>query len=473
MCISQIALNENYYTIKYRPLGIASIRDRIVQEALRMTLEPIFEADFSERSYGFRPNRRTMDAIDFIRQRVVSHRSTYFWIIEGDISSYFDSICHRRLLRLMRRRIKDEKLLDLIWKFLRAGVMEGKLFRDTQRGVPQGGIFSPLAANIYLHELDKYMEGYTALSASEKQRRRAAGLPNFFYTRYADDFAVLCNGTRAQAEAMRQELHSFLRAELKLELSLEKTRITHVNDGFQFLGFWIQRRIGTTGKMVPKILIPEEAQRKYLHKMRQALSASTHQDSVRTKITALNRVIRGWGHYYQYASSPKAVFARLDYQVFWLMAHWLGRKYKARMPAIMRRFYHHPTLGSAKLKLAQLGTIPTKRYVTKKIPNPYTTPTTNLLWRENLISMENLWTGNEARPGGADWRDLVLERDGSVCAACGREFPEWELELDHVKPRGRFRRTQDADYLENFQLLCTFHHRVKTEKDRLVLSHVP
>ena len=145
--------------IKHRPLGIASIRDRIVQEALRMTLEPIFEADFHDRSYGFRPNRRTMDAIAYIRQRLVSRHSTYFWVIEGDISSYFDTICHRRLLRLVRRRVKDEKLLDLIWKFLRAGVMEGKLFRDTQRGVPQGGIFSPLLANVYLHELDKYMEG--------------------------------------------------------------------------------------------------------------------------------------------------------------------------------------------------------------------------------------------------------------------------------------------------------------------------
>ena len=306
--------------IKHRPLGIASIRDRIVQEALRMTLEPIFEADFHDRSYGFRPNRRTMDAIAYIRQRLVSRHSTYFWVIEGDISSYFDTICHRRLLRLVRRRVKDEKLLDLIWKFLRAGVMEGKLFRDTQRGVPQGGIFSPLLANVYLHELDKYMEGYTALSLREKQRRRAAGLSNFLYTRYADDFVVLCNGTRAQAEAMRQELHTFLRAELKLDLSLEKTRVTHVNDGFRFLGFWIQRMTGTTGKLVPKILIPEDAQRKYLHKMRRALSASTHQDSVRVKITALNRVIRGWGHYYQYASSPKAVYYRLDHQVFGIRA---------------------------------------------------------------------------------------------------------------------------------------------------------
>ena len=154
-----------------------------------MILEPIFEADFCDRSYGFRPNRCTMDAIAYIGLRL-NNRGKYFWIIEGDISSYFDTIKHRKLLRLVRRRVKDERLLTLLWKFLRAGVMEGKLFRDTKQGTPQGGIVSPLLANSYLHELDQFMTRYTALSKTQKQSRRTAGKANFLYVRYADGMPV-------------------------------------------------------------------------------------------------------------------------------------------------------------------------------------------------------------------------------------------------------------------------------------------
>jgi group II intron reverse transcriptase/maturase len=179
---------------KMRPLGIPTIRDRIVQEAVRMVLEPIYEADFGQYSFGFRPNRCTMDAIKCITWSTQEHKK-YFWVIEGDISSYFDTINHRTLIRLLRVRIADEKLLNLIWKFLQAGVMERKLFKDTKLGTPQGGIISPLLANVYLHELDKYMDGYTALPAKEKTVRRRAGLANYAYIRYADDCAPRrCDG---------------------------------------------------------------------------------------------------------------------------------------------------------------------------------------------------------------------------------------------------------------------------------------
>lgn len=124
---------------KLRPLGIPSIRDRIVQEALRMILEPIYEAGFSQYSFGFRPNRCTMDAIKCITWSTQENKK-FFWIVEGDISSYFDTINHRRLVRTLRRRIEDEKIIRLVWKFLRAGIMERKLFRDTKLGTPQGGI---------------------------------------------------------------------------------------------------------------------------------------------------------------------------------------------------------------------------------------------------------------------------------------------------------------------------------------------
>src|SRR6201988_4079618 len=135
-----------------------------------MVLEPIYETDFSQYSFGFRPNRRTMDAVKCILWSTQESKR-YFWIIEGDISAYFDTINHRRLMKLLRRRVEDEKLLSLIWKFLRAGVMERKLFKDTNLGTPQGGIISPLLANVYLHELDKFMDGYAGLTGKEKTGR--------------------------------------------------------------------------------------------------------------------------------------------------------------------------------------------------------------------------------------------------------------------------------------------------------------
>jgi RNA-directed DNA polymerase len=126
-------------------------------------------------------------------------------------------------------------------------VMERKLFKDTKLGVPQGGIVSPILANVYLHELDMFMRKYTSLSRVETTRRRQQGLANFAYSRYADDFVVLCNGTKRQAEQLREELYVFLSTNLHLYLSKEKTEITHLNEGFEFLGFKIQRRPGHDG----------------------------------------------------------------------------------------------------------------------------------------------------------------------------------------------------------------------------------
>jgi RNA-directed DNA polymerase len=311
---------------KVRPLGIPSIKDRIVQEALRMALEPIFEADFRQYSFGFRPTRRTMDAIKCIAWSTMEWKK-FLWVIEGDISSYFDTIHHPKLIRLVGRRIKDKKILRLIWKFLRAGVMEKRTFRNTTLGTPQGGIISPLLANIYLHELDRYMERYTSLPRREKSKRRQHGLANYVYVRYADDCVVLCNGSKTQAEATREELYVFLKTTLRLDLSKEKTKITHLNDGFKFLGFWIQRAMGHNG-MKTKVTIPKEAMDKIKSKIDLTLAPASHQDSIASKILALNRLIGGWCRYYQYTSQAVSQFNQLEYHSYWRMAHWLGRKFK-------------------------------------------------------------------------------------------------------------------------------------------------
>jgi RNA-directed DNA polymerase len=454
---------------KTRPLGIPSIKDRIVQEALRMVLEPIFEADFSLYSFGFRPTRRTMDAIKCITWSTQEHKK-YFWIIEGDISSYFDTIHHPKLLRLVGRRIKDKKILRLVWNFLRSGVMEKRTFRDTTLGTPQGGIISPLLANIYLHELDRYMERYTALSTREKTKRRQQRQANFIYARYADDFVVLCNGTKAQTEAMREELYQFLKTNLRLELSREKTKTTHLNDGFKFLGFWIYRDKGHNG-METKVIIPIEAIDKIKVKLELALSPSSHQDSVASKILALNRLIGGWCRYYQYTSQACTQFTYLEYRLFWGMAHWLGRKFRLTMPAVIQRFCVDNTFVTQKLRLARMTEFPTLQYKQRFLkPNPYLTQERKL-GREELPN-ETYWTGYEARPGMADLRPLIIERDEYTCQICGVQVTNSTAEVDHIRPVRRFKRPIDANVEWNLWTLCNNCHREKSEYDRQAESRV-
>jgi len=225
---------------KMRPLGIPTLRDRIVQEALRAILDPIYEADFQHHSYGFRKGRCTMDAVAVIMP-LFNERVKHFYVIEGDLESYFDTIHHRKLLSLLKRRIADRDLIDLVAKFLKAGVLEDGLFARTEAGVPQGGVISPLLANVYLNEFDKWAEEKWNVPTAERQRNRHAGRGNYKMVRYADDFVIVSNDTIEGVQQTKQEIKQYLETELHLKLSEEKTKITHVNEGFDFLGYHIQR----------------------------------------------------------------------------------------------------------------------------------------------------------------------------------------------------------------------------------------
>jgi RNA-directed DNA polymerase len=455
---------------RQRPLGVPTITDRIVQEVLRMILEPIYEADFSPHSYGFRPNRCTTDAVEYLGRRLTGPGRSYGWVIEGDIAACFDTIHHRKLMKLLGKRIGDARLLDLIWKFLRAGVLEKGAYHETLAGTPQGGIVSPLLANIYLHELDRHMERHYLFDKQERRRRRHAGQANFLYVRYADDWAVLCNGTRAQAEATRHELQTFLAQTLRLTLSMAKTKVTHITEGFHFLGFHLVRSRGQHGTLVPKIQIPASATARLRAKIKHALAPHTTHDSVRAKIVALNRIIGGWCRYYQYSSGPSRMFGRLTHELFWLMAHWLGRKYRTTIGRVMRKYGHGSTFAVGTTVLIMPAAYPGKRYLVCAKLNPYTHQTA--LQREAVISLAAAWTGTEDRKGMLDRRAEVLKRDGQICAVCGTTSRGSPLEVDHLTPRVRFKRPHDADCLENLQVLCKPCHTAKTQSDRQVLSRV-
>lgn len=290
-----------------RPLGIPTIRDRIVQEALRMVLEPIYESVFSDRSLGFRPNRCTLDAVRLVQGKVV--QSNMMWVIDADIEGFFDNVDHRRLIQIMKDRITDEKLLSLVWKFLKAGVMEEGNFQESAIGTPQGGIVSPVLANIYLNELDQWVKKWTELTRREHDLRRAHGKGAWHYARYADDFLFQTSGTKDRAKKMLGRLEDFLEEELHLTLSEKKTEIVHANDGFHFLGFYLERDKETRGV---RKHVPKEAKRDVRDKVKAVTNGDT-QVSSRAKIMALNYVLRGWANYYKYAEDATKVLPEIHH----------------------------------------------------------------------------------------------------------------------------------------------------------------
>jgi len=227
---------------KLRRLGIPTARDRCVQASMKLVLEPIFEADFKPCSYGFRPHRRAHDAIAEIHMLATN---SYEWVLEGDITACFDEIDHSALMGRVRDRIGDKRLLCLVKAFLHAGVLsEDGVMRDTKTGTPQGGILSPLLANIALSVLDEYFVGAwerDMATRSNRETRRRHGEATYRIIRYADDFVVMVSGTEAHAQALRLDVEAVL-STVGLSLNEEKTRVCSMDEGFDFLGFRIQRQ---------------------------------------------------------------------------------------------------------------------------------------------------------------------------------------------------------------------------------------
>lgn len=311
---------------KTRPLGIPTLRDRFVQEALRMILDPIYESDFQPCSYGFRKGRCTMDAIAVIMPQFNTSLRRYY-VIEGDIKSYFDTVNHRKLLNLLKQRIADKDMISLIVKFLKSGIMRGNLFERTKSGVPQGGVISPLFANIYLNEFDKWAEKrWHDLTQYERSKTRKSGRGNYRMVRYADDFVVISNDTMEGIRQTKTEIKVFLETELKLTLSEEKTKITHVNDGFDFLGFQI-RRIKPEGRWVVHLKPSQKAVDRVKHKIKE-LTTRKHLllDEV-SKLSSLNSIVRGWCNYYKHTTMHEDLEQISRYT--WHRYHgWLRKKFK-------------------------------------------------------------------------------------------------------------------------------------------------
>ena len=324
---------------KLRKLGIPTVADRVVQASLKLVLEPIFEADFQSCSYGFRPKRRAQDAVAEIHHFT---SKSYEWVLEADIEACFDNIEHAPLMDRLRLRIGDKRVLALTKAFLKAGVLTTVGTREgTITGTPQGGILSPLLANIALSVLDDHFMGtwqQTMNTVQQRQKRRRHGAANYRLIRYADDFVVVVTGQREHAEQLRDEVTQVL-APMGLRLSPEKTQVVHIDEGFDFLGFNI-RRMRKRGSH--KHFIYTQPSKKAIASIKDRVRTMTYRHTLHQDpgylMEYLGRVLRGWATYFRHGVS-KRIFNAIDSYAWERITSWLRKKHrKIGWPELRRRY---------------------------------------------------------------------------------------------------------------------------------------
>lgn len=296
-----------------RPLGIPTLKDRVAQMLALLVLAPIFEADFHPHSYGFRPRRDAHQALEAI---VEALRGGKLEVVDADLSKYFDTIPHDRLMKLVARRTSDGSILQLLKQWLDAPIVEEqkdgtKRVLPNQQGVPQGGVISPLLANLYLNALD--------WAVNDPQE---AGRP--VLVRYADDFVILC--APGQSTELLERLRRWLKAR-GLQLNEQKTRKVDSREGFQFLGFTLRwQRSRRSGRWYPHVEPSVKSQQRFREVVREHLNHWTLHRRIPEAVADLNRSVRGWSGYFHYGHSSR-VFGKLRWWMRERMRRWLWRKH--------------------------------------------------------------------------------------------------------------------------------------------------
>ena len=299
-----------------RPLGIPTIKDRVVQMAVKIAIEPVFEADFQKNSYGFRPKRNAHQAMDDVKRQLLQGKTE---VIDADISKYFDTIPHDKLIQLVAKRIVDKQILRLIRMWLKAPIVEEredgkKEYKGNDKGTPQGGVISPLLANVYLNVLD------TLWKLKKVQERLGARL-----VRYADDCVVVCKGNTGRILKGMKKVFS----DLGLTLNEEKTKIVNAREAsFTFLGFRIEMRPSLkTGKPYPHVEPSKQAMKHIRSEIKQLTTEQYSAVPTEDVIRRVNGVVRGWVNYFYYSNCTKTMLALREYLVY-------------RMRIYMRRKHH-------------------------------------------------------------------------------------------------------------------------------------
>lgn len=478
---------------KMRPLGIPAFDDKLVQEVVRMILESIYEPTFQNSSHGFRPKRSCHTALQYIKRNYTGVK----WFVEGDIKGCFDNVDHHVLVRILRRRIKDEYFISLIWKFLKAGYMEDWVYHNTYSGTPQGSLISPILANIYLNELDVFMAKYAesfncgkgrkinpaykmpldvrrgkqewlkrnSAKISEEKRQKVVAeireLNNYLstvtysdpmdteykrvvYVRYADDFLIGVIGSKEDAKQVKTDVGEFIKEQLHLEMSPEKTLITHGNDFARFLGYLVtvsceQNRTRTksgftrrtyVGKV--KLYVPKE---KWLNRLLSYGALKINYDKVHGNkevwepvrrpglirlddieiLNQYNAEVRGMYNYYRLANNATVLNAFV-YVMKYSMYKTFAGKYRTSMRKIIRRYCRNKDF--------------TVSYQTKSGTKSVVFYNQGVRRNDKVIATENpdiIGRTNENRR----YTRLTDRLQGHVCEFCGAETED--IEIHHIR----------------------------------------
>ncbi|MEG4986800.1 group II intron reverse transcriptase/maturase [Microcoleus sp. BR0-C5] len=451
---------------KRRPLGIPTIKDRVAQAIVKNALEPRFEPHFEAHSYGFRPGRSTHDAIAQCFCRMGGGSDT--WILDADIKGAFDNISHEYILST----IGNTPSREIVKQWLKAGYIEAEMFHKTESGTPQGGIISPLLANIALNGIEALLSQfykvntYTLKSGKQAGNKKKKKDATYGFIRYADDFIITAK-SREDIEAIIPTLQEWLK-ERGLELSQEKTNISHVEEGFNFLGFNIRQFKGKCliKPQKEKVKIFLKNIRKWLKEHKQA--------SPEAVIEYLNPVLRGWGNYYRHGVS-KQVFSYVDHQIrklLWkwsLRRHpnkskkWVARKYFKTLQG--RKWVFSATVndlrGNKEIALFRLSSIPIERHVKVKGTASPDDPELTKYWQDRMTRY-----GKTYWEKGTKLYKVATNQNWS-CPICGDHLLNGEkLHTHHIVQR-KNGGTDNEENLIHLHQACHRHVHSKGDTERL------
>ncbi len=432
---------------KQRPLGIPTVKDRVMQAMVKTALEPEWEARFEANSYGFRPGRCTMDAIEAIHT-TVNREDCSQWILDADISGCFDNIDHGPLLA------KLPVFTTTLRQWLKAGVVEVGFFSPTDRGTPQGGTISPLLANVALDGMERLFDAEDADGRPQSPAFRKGLNKGISLIRYADDFVTTAPTREVLETYARPRLENLLQ-ERGLALNEVKTRIVHIKDGLNFLGFHI-RKFGRRDATL--LTVPQKAKvLKHLRGIRAYLDAHKQTPAVQV-ITSLNPVIRGWANYYRH-SAAKDVFSKVRHAQWQMLWNWAKRRHPNKSSQWVKARYFRDdgywTFQEEEAELVKPDKTPITRY-------------TKVTGRHSPYdhTLQEYWQERKKRQVGretyAKQRLMLHQRQGYRCALCTIPFvPGEDIETDHIIPKEQ----GGTDDLSNKRLVHPWCHHQRHQKD--------
>jgi RNA-directed DNA polymerase len=421
---------------KKRPLGIPTIANRITQEILRITLDPIVEYHFSERSFGFRPKRSCHDAMEDLFGKLC-RKGSCGWIVEGDIRSCFDSLSHQHIVDTLQAWCVPHWILTIIQRMLKSQISYEGSLTHSDAGTPQGSILSPLLRNVALTTLDSFCQERFGWRNERMHNGKRISYQLNPITRYADDWVAVCR-SQQEAESLKQEVTQHLKATVGVELSEEKTHITHISEGFDFLGFHLRKYDIQGGQRGILIIQPQQEKvSQLLYECKRVLR--THKASKTGEvIRLLNAMLRGWGLYYRHVCS-KHTFGKIDHLVWYQVYRWAIRRHPRHSKGwVMSRYFTQRgqvfTDKETGLSLIRLSNLPIQRHI--KVNREYRV-------YEGSSEAIVYWQSRDYRHGMALLKPrqvaTLYRRQRGKCAYCsGRLAYESDQQMafhrHHVKP---------------------------------------